>query len=197
MSDAWTIPDFGPSDLLTSEKEGFRRLRVDVAQTGLFEGREFRLVRKVEIPAETPLVIRFTSAVDFILFEQQLNTTAGDIEFFAWRDSQGTAGGTFSGVYTPIGKNISGFYREYSGARYASQVTLNHGGTFTPTDAEAYVDYDRAKTAGATAQRVSVRGGDDSARYLAAGTYYLVLTSLDGTSVGRFTLAWEERPASV
>ena len=35
----WTIPDFGPNDLLTSEKESFRRVRVDVAQTGFFEGR--------------------------------------------------------------------------------------------------------------------------------------------------------------
>ena len=26
----WTIPDFGPNDLLTSEKESFRRVRVDV-----------------------------------------------------------------------------------------------------------------------------------------------------------------------
>lgn len=171
------------------------RIRVDVGQTGLFEGREFRLVRKISITAGTPLVIRFTSAVDFILFEQELNTTVGDIEFYAWRDTQGTAGGTFSGSYTPIGKNISGTFREYEGVRYASQVTLNHGGTFTPTNAEAYVDYDRAKTAGATAQQISVSGGNDSARYLAAGTYYLVLTSLDATSVGRFALAWEERPA--
>ena len=184
------------NDMVTSGLAGFRCLRVDVGQIGLFEGREFRLVRKVEIPAATPLVIRFTSAVDFILLEQQLNTTDGDIEFFAWRDNQGTAGGTFAGSFPVIGKNISGFYREYSGARYASQVTISHGGTFTPTDPEAYVDYDRAEGAGATAQRVSVRGGDDSARYLAAGTYYLVLSSLNRTSVGRFTLAWEERPAS-
>ena len=183
------------NDMFTSDLAGFRRLHVDVGQTGLFEGREFRLVRKVGIPAATPLVIRFTSAVDFILLEQQLNTTDGDIEFFAWRGNQGTAGGTFAGSFPVIGKNISGFYREYSGARYASQVTISHGGTFTPTDPEAYVDYDRAESAGATAQRVSVRGGDDSARYLAAGTYYLVLSSLRRASVGRFTLAWEERQA--
>lgn len=35
----YTIPDFGPSDLLTSSREGTRRLRVDVAQAGFFEGR--------------------------------------------------------------------------------------------------------------------------------------------------------------
>ena len=43
---------------------------------------------------------------------------------------------------------------------------------------------------------MSVAGGNDSVRYLAAGTYYLILTSLDATSVGRFGLAWEERLVS-
>ena len=38
----FTIPDFGPSDLLTSGREGTRRVRVDVAQTGFFEARERR-----------------------------------------------------------------------------------------------------------------------------------------------------------
>lgn len=66
----------------------------------------------------------------------------------------------------------------------------------TPTEADVYVDYDRAKTSGATAQQVSVSGGADTTRYLAAGTYYLELTSVTGTSVGRFAIAWEERPNS-
>lgn len=181
-------------DMVTSDAAGFRRIQVDQAQTSFFEGREFRIARKVTIPAATPLVLRFASSVDFILAEQELNTTTGDIEFFAWRGAQGTPGGTWAGSITPIGKNISAEFRQYSGARYASQVVISTGGTFTPTDANAYVDYDRAKTAGATAQQASVSGGADSSRYLAAGTYYLVLSSLDATSVGRFVLAWEERP---
>lgn len=184
------------ADLMTSDESGFRRYRVDVGQTGLFEGREFRMVRKVSVTAGTPLVFRFTSAVDFILFEQSLNCSVGDLEFFAWRSTQGVAGGTFTPLpVAPIGKNIGSARRLYDGLPYASQVQLATGGTFTPTDAQHYVDYDRAKTAGATAQQVSVSGGNDSVRYLAAGTYYLSLASLDGTSVGRFALAWEERPS--
>ena len=186
-----------PHDLMTSNTQAFRRIRVDVGQTGLYEGREFRLVRKISVPLATPLVYRFTSTVDFILFEQELNTTVGDIELRAWRDIQGTPTGTFSTVVPTFGKNISNTYRLYDDVRYVSQVTVSTGGGFTPTDVEAYVDYDRAKTSGATAQQSSVSGGDDSARYLAAGTYYLVLESLDATSVGRFQLAWEERPQQV
>lgn len=187
-----------PHDLYTSNTEPFRRIRVDVGQTGLYEGREFRLVRKVSVVQGTPLVFKFVSAVDFILFEQTLNCSIGDIEFYAWRSTQGTEGGTFTALpVAPIGKNISSSYREYDGQRYASQVSISTGGTFTPTNAQQYVDYDRAKTAGATAQQISVVGGNDSVRYLAAGTYYLILTSLDATSVGRFGLAWEERPVIV
>lgn len=192
----FTLPGI-PSDLLTSNKAGFRRFQVDVGQTGLFEGREFRIVRKVVIPAATPLVFRFTSVVDFMLAEQELNTSVGDIELLAWRDAQGVASGTFSANVPPIGKNTSAEFRDYGAGRYVSQVTITTGGIFTPTDPESYVDYDRAKTAGATAQQVSVSGGDESVRYLAAGTYYLQLTSLDATSQGRFVLSWEERPSAV
>lgn len=185
----YTIPDFGPADLLTSDKESFRRLRVDVGQTGFFEGREFRMVRKVSVPASTPLVFRFTSAVDFILFEQTLDCSVGDIEFFAWRSTQGVAGGTFTPLpVAPIGKNIGAALRLYDGLPYASQVQLATGGRFTPTDAQQYFDYTRSKAALATVQQLSVQG-------LAAGTYYLILNSLSGTSVGRFALAWEERPS--
>lgn len=35
----YTVQDFGPSDLLTSNRYKYRRVRVDVGQTGFFEGR--------------------------------------------------------------------------------------------------------------------------------------------------------------
>lgn len=189
----YTVPDFGPSDLLTSDKEGFRRVRVDQAQTSFFEGREFRIVRKISIPAATPLVFKFSSAVDFILSDQELNASVGDIELRAWRSTQGVEGGVFSTVIPIIGKNISSEFLPYDGARYATRVTITTGGSFTPTNPEAYVDYDRAKTSGATAQQISVAGGIETSRYLSAGTYYLVMNSLDANSVGRFVLSWEER----
>lgn len=183
------------ADMVTSTEDGFRRYRVDVGQTGFFEGREFRMVRKLVVATGTPKVFRFVSPVDFILFEQTLNVSVGDLEFYAYRSDQGTAGGTFTALpVSPIGKNIGAQYRKYSGARYASQVTLAEGGTFTPANAQIYADYDRAKTSSATAQQTSVSGGDDSVRYLAAGTYYLVVSSLVGTSEGRYAIAWEERP---
>lgn len=182
-------------DMVTSTEDGFRRFRVDVGQTGFFEGREFRMVRKLVVAAATPQVFRFTCPVDFILFEQTLNVSVGDLEFYAYRSDQGTPGGTFTALpVPPIAKNTSATFRPYSGVRYAAQAALAQGGTFTPTNPQVYADYDRAKTSGATAQQTSVSGGNDSVRFLAAGTYYLVITSLSGTSEGRYAIAWEERP---
>jgi len=183
-----------PDDVWTSDKEKFRRLRVDVGQTGLFEGREFRMVRKLIIPAATPRVFKFHSTVDFILMEQSLSAAAGDIEYYAYTEDDGVESGSFSTNVMTISKNRSAFYRDYDGGRYVSNVTITTGGDFTPTNPEVYVDYDRAKTSGATVQQISVRGGDDTVRYLPAGTYYLKLSSLSGTSEGRFAIAWEERP---
>ena len=48
----YTVPDFGPSDLITSAREGTRRVRVDVAQTGFFEARVVPLGRApITLPA--------------------------------------------------------------------------------------------------------------------------------------------------
>lgn len=69
--------------LLTSENPGFGRLRVDVAQTGFFEGREFRSFYEFNIPQGQSVTGRFSSPVDFILFQQSLSVDAGGIRMTA------------------------------------------------------------------------------------------------------------------
>lgn len=192
VMEAGTDPRAWPAGIFTSspDAEGFGRLQVDVGETGFFEGREFRVVRKLVL-AGTPITYRFVSAVDFILHEQQFAASSGDLELYVWRDSMGTPGGSFATPVLVLGKNISAEYREFGGLRYATQVAIHSGGTFTPTDAEVYADYDRAKTSNATAQQLTVGGSQNSQRYLSAGTYYLTVS---GTGEGRIALAWEERP---
>lgn len=184
-----------PNDLIAGNEKHFRRIQVDVAQTGFFEGTEFRAVRKLSVSAGTPLVWKFTCAVDFILHEQFLGVSVGDIEYFAWRSADAAPSGTFNQNIPVRGKNISAEFRPHtSGLRYVSQTTINYGGAVTPPDANQYVDYDRAKTSNATAQQLTVGGAKDSVRYLSAGDFYLQFISTTGTSEGRFSLAWEERP---
>lgn len=184
-----------PNDLIAGGKKHFRRLQVDQGQTGFFEATEFRVARKIAVTAGTPLTWKFSSAVDFILLEQSLGVSVGDIEFYAWRSANVTPAGTFDQLVPVLGKNISSEFRpQTAGARYVSQVSVNGGGSITPIDANAYADYDRAKTSNATAQQLTVGGSRDSVRYLSAGDFYLQFISTTGTSEGRFSLAWEERP---
>lgn len=181
-----------PHDIMTSKKEGFRRVQVDVAQTGFFEGREFRLARKIN----AAITYKFVSTVDFILYEQYFSVTTGAYEFDAWRESNVNESTPFTNNITPyvINKNLSGEYRDYSGDRYQSNVSIYTGGSITTIDADAYVDYIEMRTSGSTAQRSSINSSDNTQRYLPAGTYYLRFTTLDTPIKGMYQIGWEERP---
>lgn len=178
-----------PSDLLTSERLSTRRLRVDVAETGFFEGREFRISEELAVPAGETLVYRFTSPVDFILQRQTLSLDDSAIRFRAYRSAQGTAGGAFEPV--PMhGVNIMS-----DTPAYARQAVVSAGGTFTPSVGEEAVETIRLRAANATAQRSTVSGAAGDQRGLPAGTYYLLLENIgNGVATGVFDLKWEERP---
>lgn len=168
-----------PPDLYTSTKEGFRRIRVDTGQTGFFDGRMFELNRKIT----SPIVFRFVSPVPFILHAQSVSCSDGDIEMFAWDQSQVTVGGT----WTP-----TPFWRQNeNNTTYNSQVTISQGGSIVVNDLNHYRDYARVKAPSATAQQTTVTGRPSSERYHNAGTYYIQHL---GTGVGSYYINWEERP---
>lgn len=180
-----TITDFSTvefsKDMYTSSQTGFRRLRVDVAQTGLFEGRMGEFVRKIS----SPINYRFTCPVPFILQQQTLTTSEGDIEIYAWRSVDVTPGGTWT--------NIPQVWRANDfNSSYTLQTTIASGGTLTINNPQNYRDYLRAKTSGATAQQSTVGANSLAERYLNAGTYYVQCL---GTGVGSYELVWEERPS--
>ena len=182
-------------DIVTSGKEGFRRLQVDQGQTGFFEAREFRFLRKIR----GAITLKFVSAVDFILYEQVFGISSGAYEFHAWRPNNVEETVTFTTDLTPyvINKNDSNEYRDYGGDRYQSQVTILSGGTIEITNAEDYMDYAEMRTSGSTAQRSSVSQSGNTQRYLPAGTYYLQFSSLESPIRGVYQIGWEERPPGV
>lgn len=173
-------------DLMTDGGYGeSRRIRVDNGQTGFFAGREFRSFYEFSIATGASVVIKFTSPVDFILFEQSLTVDAGGIKYTA--ELPGTEGGSFT-TMPVIGKNRMA---QRPTPYYAAQATIGVGGTLT---GGTVVDTARVVTAGATAQQVTVGGSSDE-RGLPAGSYYVRLANLsNGTSTGVYSLFWEERP---
>lgn len=185
----YRIADFGPNDLLTSAKEGFRRIRVDQAQTGFFEGREFRTFAEFDIPSGQSLVLRFASSVDFILFSQNLSVDQGAIRLTAIVN--GVSGGTWAALPV-IGKNRMTSRRLYEGGYYQSKATLESGGTMT---GGAVVEVVRVVADNSTAQQSTVGGSVADERGLPAGTYHLRLENIsNGAAKGVYSLFWEERP---
>lgn len=170
------------SNLMTSEK-ATGRLRVDTGQTGFFERREFRISQELSIETATPLVIKFSSPINFILWEQVVSCDAHMIKFEA------VVGGAEGGTFTPI--PIWGKNRMTEQPEYAGQITVSSGGTVTGGSVAEVL---RIKSANATAQQSSVGLTVSSERGLPAGDYYLRLSAEGGTATGTFSLVWEERP---
>lgn len=178
--------DLSP-DLYTSDTEGFRRLRVDAGQTGFFEGREFRTFYELNIATGTSVYIRFTSPVNFIIFEQSLTLDSGSIRFTALTGA--TPAGTYSTVLPVIGKNRM---TTRKAPFYSAQSTVATGGTAT---GGTIVELFRVVAANATAQQQTVLGAASTERGLPAGTYYLRLENFgNNAATGVYTLIWEERP---
>lgn len=169
------------------------RLRVDVGQTGFWEGREFRVNQPISIPAANTdgFVIKFVSPVNFILQLQSFVVRQDGLRFEAYRSGQGVEGGTFT----------ASDYLEQNNAMddtpaYTPQITIFDGGTFTPNGGEIPKEVVEVLAANATAQRTSVGGSAVKERGLPPGTYYLKFTNLNatGTTIGIYNLIYEERP---
>lgn len=176
-------PNGIPSDLFTSLESGLRRIRVDVAQTGFWEGREFRFDYEIS----EPIVFKFSSPIDFILQSQVLLSHDGEATLTVWSSTQGAPSGTFATPAKILPNNAMG-----STPAYTRQIAINSGSDFTPTDSDPNLarEYIKVKAATATAQRNTVGGSGVNERGLPAGDYYLIFTGTDAS----YRLVFEERP---
>lgn len=181
---------FAQPHLATSGEEGFSRLRVDPAQTGFFEGREFRTFYEFSIPSGQSVTLKFACPVDFIMFQQALSVDAGGIRLTAITGA--TESTPFNTPLPVIGKNRMTSRRQYTGGYYAAQETISSGGSVT---GGTVVEAVRVVAANATSQRATVGGQTSDERGLPAGSYYLKMENLhNGTTTGVYSLFWEDRP---
>lgn len=173
-----------PRDVYTSTKENIRRVRVDVAQTGFFDGRQFEFIKKFS----SPVVYRFTCPIPFILQQQTLALIDGEVELFVWHSDNVTPSGVWTVDPTPIHR------KNEVNTQYTGQLVVESGGTITVADSNLYRDYIVLKTANSSGQRTSVGEHQTDERYHNAGTYYV---QLSGVGAGSYTISWEERPYGV
>lgn len=82
---------------MTSDRlSDFARVKVDMAQTSFFEGREFRMFKELNIPTSGTYVIRATVPVNTILMSARLELDLGNVRVGTY------VGGTPGGVFTDM-----------------------------------------------------------------------------------------------
>lgn len=163
------------------------RLRVDVGQTGFFDGREFRTFKELNIAASAVYVIKAVVPLNVILFGLEAVIEAGHLKL------ETCVGGTEGGVFAetlPIFKrnNMS------TAPAYTGVVVLTAGGTLTGSP--TILDITRIKTNNISGQASSVGSVEGDERGIAVGTYYFRLTNLSASDIitGTLKARWEERP---
>lgn len=186
-------------NVTTDLGSGFDRVRVDVGQTGFFEGREFRSYFEFSTDASTSLAVgatrnfKFTCPVDFILQSQIVEVDKGGVRIQVFLGS--TDGGGWSTIPI-IGKNRSPTRRIFpDGNYYVGQATFSTGGTLS---GGTQSDVIRCRTASQTVSASNVGAAQDDVRYLPAGTYFIRMQPLAGVndaSEGIYSISWEERPS--
>ncbi len=170
------------SNLLTSSNLKTGRLRVDVGQTGFFEGREFR----TGIDKTAPYTLKIVAPIDFILELQSLLSHDGTATFSAYNESQiSSESAPFNDAILVLPNNGMSTVPEYT-----PRITIMGGGTIVLDGVQVPREFIKVVTATATAQQSTVGGNSIKERGLPANTYYLVFT---GTNYS-YRLIYEERP---
>lgn len=183
-----------PSKLMTDNGgEGPNaRLRVDVAQTGFFAGREVRTFKEFAAATTATYVIKIVVPVNTILFEFQVQEEAGTVRIETLTPGSGiTEGGTFSETLPSI---VTNNMTEKPQPPYVPVVSLTAGGTLTGTGTPGVtlLDVSRIKAAANSnfASTVGSEGGAE--RGVPPATFYWRFTFTD--FIGVIKARWEERP---
>ena len=180
-----------PNDLLTSEIFNNRRLKVENDDPSYTLGTQFRISYPLTVTNGSPIVLRFTSAIDFELISQTLETHESGIVLEAYRDTQGVESGAFGDIVPTYRNNF-----QSTAINYVGQVVVETGGVFTPDIGQAAVETVNVLSANANSQRSTVEVGTQGKRGLGAGVYYLRFSKLGGagTALGVYSLIFDENP---
>jgi len=160
------------------------RIRVDVGQTGFFEGREFRTFKEWVAPTTATEVIKVVVPINVILFELSVELDAGTVRVETVIG--GTEGVAFSTALPIFPTNTM---TEKPQPPYVNQVLLTTGGTLT---GGTLLDPLRGKTSDNSNFSSSVGASSGAERGVGPATYYFRITLTAATGV--FKARWEERP---
>lgn len=184
MVDFYTLPGT-PSDVLTSEQVGTRRIATEDRDTCFYEGRQGFAFYEFDIAGNQNAVIKVVSPVDTLVKKFAVNLLSSKMRV------ELVVGGTESGLFdTEIPARPVNSMSDVGD--YTLGVSFDTGGSHTGGDVvdllllDATLQGNRTQTATAT---------EDAPFGFAAGTFYIRLSNTDNsTAQGIFRARWEERP---
>ena len=181
-----------PQDLITGTGTDPRpRLRVESDRTSFAEGREFRILKELNIAAGVAYLLRLVVPNDIVIRGLGADTDLGHLRIETLLG--GTPTGTFSETPSIIPCNGMSTRAAYTTQVAASAVPA--GGALTGGTTLGIL---RVKSSGALSSASTVGGSESDERGWGPGTYYLRFTNLSTDAVtGVFRMRWEETlPAS-
>ncbi len=184
MVDFYTLPGT-PSDVLTSEQVGTRRIAMDVAQTCFFEGRQGFVFREFDLAEGVTEVIRVDSPVDTIVQTFGAELVLGELRV------ELVTGGTESGTFeTAI--PVRPVNTMTTAGDYDLQVSFSANGQHTGGEvADLFL-----LNAGSPARQAQTAIATEALPFgFAPGVFYVRLINTNNVNAkGIFRARWEELP---
>lgn len=178
---------------LTSATNAEGRLQVDQGQTALFEGRGFKIKRKITMTGNQTLWFKFIIASPF-----ELSAIAADV-FGEVDITFYSAAGVDGGGWTEhpawiIPRNTQESRPKIdSGSYWTTRAQVFDGGTFTPTSADSYIEIISINSGQATSGKVSIARLAGSETRRPASTFYVKFQELGNSSATiTYGSEWDE-----
>lgn len=163
------------------------RARVDNELASFFAGTQARTFREISLAAGASLYVRMLRPVDIVIRRFGLFVNAGELRCDIYR------GATPAGVWSESLPVLAANEMSVRPApAYVPKSSIEAGGTFS---GGTLYDVISVKTSGAGGQQFTVGNVPSDILGAPAGTgWYKFSNPGTGTSVGIFTLRWEELP---
>lgn len=194
----FTLPGI-PSDTLTDEQPGIRRIAVDPQQTSFEQNAQFRFFdRLVDIPYGSQIVYKLTITQPINVFQRTLLVWSGGREYLIYKDITGlsfTGSLADSGSITPLNENLASIYETHPLKTVSIQRAVGVG-IFTPAANQRPIGGTAAATEGNTTNKPSSEYSPNDTRYGASPqVLWLVLGNIGGNvnTNGHYELIWEQR----
>ncbi len=194
----FTLPGI-PSDTLTDDQPGIRRIAVDSQQTSFEKNTQFRFFdRFVDVPYGSQIVYKLTISAPINIIQRTLLVWSGGRDYLIYKDVAGlafTGALADSGSIAPLNENLASIYETHPLKTVSIQRAVGVD-IFTPATNQNPIGGTAAATEGNATNKPSSEYSPNDTRYGASPqVLWLVLGNIGGNvnTNGQYELIWEQR----